>query len=130
MESYEASTVGNSVADDPEEDEEYNQSNAEDEDSTENDGGELAATDTTANEAEEIVTEASNKIASYAKPAKVPAKKLNVQEVNKKKPSIMSSSINAIESDANKKKKPLRKPVEEEDDDDDDILEDDRSGRR
>ncbi|XP_076675928.1 uncharacterized protein LOC143373035 isoform X2 [Andrena cerasifolii] len=125
LEPYEASTAGNSVDDGSEEDE-YNQSSSvEDDGSTENDANDFTATDTTANEAEEIATEASNKIALYAKPPKAPAKKLTVPEASKKKPSITSTSINAIENDTNKKKKPLRKPVKVEDEDVDDLLGDD-----
>lgn len=75
-------------------------------------------TDTTIKEA--TVTEPSNKI---AKPDKAPTKKFTVSNISTKKPSVTSSSINAIENEANKKRKPLRKPVKGgEEDEDDDIL--------
>ncbi|XP_076235974.1 uncharacterized protein LOC143180260 [Calliopsis andreniformis] len=139
LESYDVSTAeNNAAAVDEEDNEDIQSSGAEEEENTENDGDEFTATDTTVNEAEEIVTEASNKIASFAKPAKVPTKKLSVQEASKKKPTVTGSSINAIESEVNKKKKPLRKPVKgdddvdiladdlvDDDDEDDEILEDD-----
>ncbi|XP_076176553.1 uncharacterized protein LOC143151365 [Ptiloglossa arizonensis] len=126
LESHEPSTAENSVADNNDDEKgenEYNQSpNAEEEDITEENGPEFPITDAISNEAEEIVTEASNKIAAHAKPAKAPANKLTMSEVSKKKPSIASNSINAIENETNKKKKPLRKPVKGDEDDDDDIL--------
>ena len=83
-------------------------------------------TDTTVNEAEEIVkTVFFNKIESYAKPDKTPTKKFTTSGTNTRKPGIASSSINEIENEKSKKKKPLRKPIQdEEDDDDDEILED------
>ncbi|XP_017890930.2 mitotic apparatus protein p62-like [Ceratina calcarata] len=96
--------------------------NTEEESDTEN---EFLASDATSisNEAEEIVTEASNKIISVVKPEKTPTKKFTVSD--KKKPSITSTSINAIDNGVNKKK-PLKKPVKiEDDEDDEDLLADD-----
>ncbi|XP_050479704.1 nucleolar transcription factor 1-B-like [Bombus huntii] len=81
-----------------------------------------AVTDTTVNEAEKIVKKVFNKIESYAKPDKTPIKKFTAVDTSTKKPSITSSSINAIENETNKKKKPLKKPIKGEEDDDDDIL--------
>ncbi|PBC34376.1 hypothetical protein APICC_08169 [Apis cerana cerana] len=90
-------------------------SNADEESINEADD-ESVDTDTTIKEA--TVTEPSNKI---AKPDKAPTKKFTVSST--KKPSVTSSSINAIENEANKKRKPLRKPVKGgEEDEDDDIL--------
>ncbi|XP_017790532.1 PREDICTED: FK506-binding protein 3-like [Habropoda laboriosa] len=94
---------------------------AEEENITE-DEEESPTTDVISNEAEELVTVASNKIASYSKPDKTPTKKFTASEASKKKPTITSTSINAIENEANKKKKPLRKPVKGDEDDDDDLL--------
>ncbi|XP_068972140.1 uncharacterized protein [Bombus flavifrons] len=81
-----------------------------------------AVTDTTVNEAEEIVKKVFNKIESYAKPDKTPTKKFTTSDTNRRKPGIASSSINEIENETNKKKKPLRKLIKGEEDDDDDIL--------
>ncbi|XP_076760830.1 uncharacterized protein LOC143429210 isoform X2 [Xylocopa sonorina] len=108
---------------DPGEENEYNEepTNAGEESNTELED-QPTAIDTTANEADEIVSQVSNKIASYAKPEKIPTKKFTVSDADKKKPSITSTSINAIQNEANKKKKPLRKPVKGEEDDDDDFL--------
>nr|XP_034171821.1 mitotic apparatus protein p62-like isoform X1 [Osmia lignaria] len=126
IESYDASTeesnetgVSNS-----EEQNEYNQELSAEEGSGEEDY-ESASVDTTGSD--EIVTESSNKIASYAKPDKLPTKKFTAPAANKKKPTVTSSSINAIQSGTNEKKKPLKKkPVKgDDDDDDDDILGDD-----
>ncbi|XP_043516813.1 mitotic apparatus protein p62-like [Frieseomelitta varia] len=77
-----------------------------------------------ANETEAVVTEVSNKIASHVKPDKTPTKKFTASDANRKKPSVTSSSVNAIENETNKKKKHAKKPVKGEEDDDDDILED------
>ncbi|XP_076642225.1 uncharacterized protein LOC143353016 [Halictus rubicundus] len=75
----------------------------------------------------DTVTESSNKVVAYAKPGKLPTKKV-VLQVNKV-PSLTSASINAIETETDQKKKPAKKPVkgdnEDDDDDDDDILDDD-----
>ncbi|XP_033356324.1 mitotic apparatus protein p62-like [Bombus vosnesenskii] len=120
------SNVASNVAtNDFEEDNEYNQesSNMSGEGNIEI-NEESAATDTTGSEAEEIVTQVSNKIASYTKPDKTPIKKFTAVDTSTKKPSITSSSINAIENETNKKKKPSKKPIKGEEDDDDDILED------
>ncbi|CAL7936739.1 unnamed protein product [Xylocopa violacea] len=110
-------------ANDPVQNIEYTQesTNVEEESNTEA-GDQPTAADTTANEAEETVSQVSNKIASYAKPDKVPTKKFTVPDAGKKKPSITSTSINAIQNEADKKKKPLKKPVKGEEDDDDDLL--------
>ncbi|XP_076620022.1 uncharacterized protein LOC143341182 [Colletes latitarsis] len=114
LESHEVATVENSVTNHSEEENEYNQSlNA--------DVQEFPVTDTASNGVEEIITDASNKIATYAKPAKTSTNKLTMSEANKKKPSVPSNSINAIENETNKKK-PLNKPVKDDDDGDDDIL--------
>ncbi|CAK9826042.1 hypothetical protein ANTRET_LOCUS3952 [Anthophora retusa] len=115
----EGSVASNDSAEDSQVSEES--SNTEEENSTEAEE-ESAATDTTANDAEELVTVASNKIASFSKPDKTPTKKFTTSEVSKKKPSITSTSVNAIDNEANKKKKPLRKPVKGSEDDDDDLL--------
>ncbi|XP_060817376.1 nucleolin-like [Bombus pascuorum] len=81
-----------------------------------------AVTDATVNEAEEIVKKVFNKIESYAKPDKTPTEKFTTSDTNTGKPGIASSSINEIENERSKKKKPLRKPIKGEEDDDDDIL--------
>ncbi|XP_012346363.1 coiled-coil domain-containing protein 1-like isoform X2 [Apis florea] len=90
-------------------------SNADEESVNDEVDGDESAVDTETTVKEVAVTEASNKI---AKPDKTPTKKLT------KKPSeVTSSSINAIENEADKRRKPLRKkPVKGEEDDDDDIL--------
>ncbi|XP_001121344.2 mitotic apparatus protein p62 [Apis mellifera] len=89
-----------------------------DEESVDEAGDGSVDTDTTIKEA--TVTEPSNKI---AKPDKAPTKIFAVSDTSTKKPSVTSSSINAIENEANKKRKPLRKPVKDgEEDEADDIL--------
>ncbi|XP_017765711.1 PREDICTED: aspartic and glutamic acid-rich protein-like [Eufriesea mexicana] len=117
-----ASVDDDIAANDSEESNEYNQesSNVQESDAEE----ESAVDDAAEDEAEEVVTVVSNKIASYAKPNKLPMKKFTASNASKKKPSITGSSINAIENEVNKKK-PLKKPVKDDDDDVDDILEDD-----
>ncbi|KOX73645.1 hypothetical protein WN51_13723 [Melipona quadrifasciata] len=85
---------------------------------------ESAVLDAAANETEAVVAEVSNKIVSHAKPDKTPTKKFTASDANRKKPSVTSSSINAIENETNKKKKYAKKPVKGAEDDDDDILED------
>ena len=94
-----------------------------DEESVDEAGDGSVDTDTTIKEA--TVTEPSNKI---AKPDKAPTKIFAVSDTSTKKPSVTSSSINAIENEANKKRKPLRKPVKDGEEDDDilgDSLDDD-----
>ncbi|KAK1131338.1 hypothetical protein K0M31_017625 [Melipona bicolor] len=86
---------------------------------------ESAVLDAAANETEAVVAEVSNKIVSHAKPDKTPTKKFTAStDANRKKPSVTSSSVNAIENETNKKKKHAKKPVKGTEDDDDDILED------
>ncbi|XP_076394425.1 uncharacterized protein LOC100880821 [Megachile rotundata] len=76
---------------------------------------------------EEVISESSNKVISVAKPEKVPTKKVTSPETIKKKPTITSSSINAIQSDNSEKKPQKAKPVKDEEDEDllDDDLDDD-----
>ncbi|XP_011880362.1 PREDICTED: protein PFC0760c [Vollenhovia emeryi] len=71
-------------------------------------------------------TEASNKIVYTAKPDKAPtANKVKKGVVSdKKKPTVTSTSVNAIHDPEKPAKKPI-KDEDDEDDDDDDILDDD-----
>ncbi|KYN34688.1 Replicase polyprotein 1ab [Trachymyrmex septentrionalis] len=71
----------------------------------------------------EQITESSNKIVYTAKPDKVPiVNKVKKGVVgNKKKPTVTSTSVNAILDP----EKPAKKPIKDEDNDDDDILDDD-----
>ncbi|XP_077269680.1 uncharacterized protein LOC143901344 [Temnothorax americanus] len=81
-------------------------------------------TEDNTDENQEQITESSNKIVYIAKPDKAPT----VNKVKKgvigikKKPTVTSTSVNAIQDP----EKPAKKPVkDEDDDDDDDILDDD-----
>ncbi|XP_072757194.1 uncharacterized protein [Anoplolepis gracilipes] len=70
---------------------------------------------------QEQVTEASNKVTYVAKPNKATINKVKKGE---KKPSVTSTSVNAIHDPEKPAKKPIKDEYEE-DDDDDDILDDD-----
>ncbi|XP_018406570.1 PREDICTED: zinc finger protein hangover-like [Cyphomyrmex costatus] len=79
--------------------------------------------DNSTDENKEQITESSNKIVYTAKPDKTPIVNKVKKGVigNKKKPTVTSTSINAIHDP----EKPVKKPIKDEDDDDDDILDDD-----
>nr|XP_031839879.1 coiled-coil domain-containing protein 1 [Nomia melanderi] len=120
LETHEVPSLQQSVGQDSDEDEDTQSQAVDDEDTTEEDSDEFSVTEPTANESLEIVTEASNKVLAYAKPGKFPTKKVTAG-ANKKKPSLTSASVNAIENETDQKRKPPKKPVKP-DDDDDDIL--------
>ncbi|XP_076276448.1 uncharacterized protein LOC143207171 isoform X2 [Lasioglossum baleicum] len=127
--------VGDSAEDNSNDDNEYIPvQSIQPEDNVAEDSDEFSVTEAV-NEFEDTVTETSNKVLAYAKPGKLPTKKVTVPQINKK-PSLTSTSINAIETETDQKKKPVKKPVkgddddnddndDDDDDDDDDILDDD-----
>ncbi|KMQ93292.1 replicase polyprotein 1a [Lasius niger] len=79
-------------------------------------------TEDNTDENQEQVTEASNTITYLAKPNKATINKVKKGVVGEKKPSVTSTSINAIHDP----EKPAKKPIkDDEDDDDDDLLDDD-----
>lgn len=81
-------------------------------------------TEDNTDENKEQVTESSNKIVYTAKPDKAPTVNKVKKGVvgDKKKPTVTSTSVNAIHDP----EKPSKKPIKDEDDeDDDDILDDD-----
>lgn len=82
-------------------------------------------TEDNTDENKEQVTESSNKVVYTAKPDKAPTVNKVKKGVigDKKKPTVTSTSVNAIHDP----EKPVKKPIKDEDDedDDDDILDDD-----
>ncbi|XP_033321575.2 uncharacterized protein LOC117217836 [Megalopta genalis] len=118
-----APTAGDSAGDSSEDNLYIPVQNVEVQDTVAEDSGEFSVTEPV-NLSEEIVTEPSNKVVAYTKPGKFPSKKATVVPEANKKPSLASTSINAIENETDKKKK--KKPLKGgDDDDDDDILDDD-----
>ncbi|KYQ52747.1 Replicase polyprotein 1a [Trachymyrmex zeteki] len=95
---------------------------AEEEEEEEEDTGLTESnTEDSTDENNEQITESSNKIVYTAKPDKAPIVN-KVKKGNKKKPTVTSTSVNAIHDS----EKPAKKPIkDEDDDDDDDILDDD-----
>ncbi|KAL6438187.1 hypothetical protein ACFW04_004417 [Cataglyphis niger] len=80
--------------------------------------------DNNTDENQDQVTEASNKITYLAKPNKATTNKVKKGVIGQKKPSVTSTSVNAIHDP----EKPAKKPIKDEYDedvDDDDILDDD-----
>lgn len=93
-----------------------------DEESTGSTDNESNTEDNTDENQEHQVTEASNKVTYLAKPNKVTTNKVKKGVVGDKKPSVTSTSINAIHDP----EKPAKKPIKDDEDDDiDDILDDD-----
>lgn len=79
-------------------------------------------TEDNTDENKEQVTESSNKVVYTARPDKEPNKVKKGVIGDKKKPTVTSTSVNAIHDP----EKPAKKPIkDEDDDDDDDILDDD-----
>lgn len=76
---------------------------------------------------DEEFTESTNKISYFVKPDKVTTNKIKKITIgDKKKPSVTSTSINAIDEPEKPSKKPIKDENDgEEDDDDDDVLDDD-----
>ncbi|XP_012541064.1 coiled-coil domain-containing protein 1 [Monomorium pharaonis] len=83
-------------------------------------------TEDNTDENKEQITESSNKIVYTAKPDKAPTVNKVKKGVigDKKKPTVTSTSVNAIHDPEKPAKKPI-KDEDDEDDDDDDILDDD-----
>ncbi|KAH0951150.1 hypothetical protein HN011_005243 [Eciton burchellii] len=80
----------------------------------------VSNTENSSEDNQDEITEASNKIQYYAKPDKG-TNKVKKGMTNQKKPTVTSTSMNAIDDD----EKPVKKPIKDEEDDDDDDLEDD-----
>ncbi|EFN82433.1 coiled-coil domain-containing protein 1 [Harpegnathos saltator] len=126
LEDYELSTSGNNVSVESSNDENSTQedSKPDEEEETESLDNENA----TDENQEDEVTEASNKIVFFVKPDKVEQSLNKVKKGvvgNKKKPTVTSTSINAIDEPEKPAKKPIKNEEHEDDDDDDDDDEDD-----
>ncbi|KYN13119.1 Replicase polyprotein 1a, partial [Trachymyrmex cornetzi] len=98
---------------------------AEEEEEEEDTGLTESNTEDSTDENNEQITESSNKIVYIAKPDKVPTVNKVKKGVvgDKKKPTVTSTSVNAIHDPGKPAKKPIKD--EDDDDDDDDILDDD-----
>ncbi|XP_032670174.1 protein PFC0760c-like [Odontomachus brunneus] len=131
LEDYELSTSGNNVSVEPNNDENSTQEPVKLDEEEETESVDNNNEDIIEENQEEEVTEASNKIVFYAKPDKgeQPPNKVKKGVVgDKKKPTVTSTSINAIDEPEKPSKKPIKDEDENEDDDDDDedaILDDD-----
>ncbi|XP_014467433.1 PREDICTED: acidic leucine-rich nuclear phosphoprotein 32-related protein 1-like [Dinoponera quadriceps] len=133
LEDYELTTSGNNVLAEPSNNGEHEENGTQDDTKLEEEEGEtetLDNEDTNNENQEEEVTEASNQIVFYAKPDKVgqlpQTNKVKKGVVgNKKKPTVTSTSINAIDEPEKPAKKPIKDEDDEDDDDDDDDDEDD-----
>ncbi|GAB1863318.1 DUF4773 domain-containing protein [Camponotus japonicus] len=89
-------------------------------------------TENNTDENQEQITEASNKITYLVKPNKATINKVKKGVVGEKKPSVTSTSVNAIHDPEKPAKKPIKDEYDEDineddilDDDDDDVLDDD-----
>lgn len=90
-------------------------------------------TENNIDENQEQITEASNKISYLLKPNKATTNKVKKGGVGGKKPSVTSTSVNAIHNPEKPAKKPIKDEYDEDineddildDDDDDDVLDDD-----
>lgn len=91
----------------------------------ENTGLTESNTEDNTDENKEQVTESSNKIVYTARPDKEPNKVKKGVIKDKKKPTVTSTSVNAIHDPEKPAKKPIKDEDNEDDDDDDDILDDD-----
>lgn len=97
----------------------------------ENTGLTESNTESNTDENQEQITEASNKITYLVKPNKATINKVKKGIVGQKKPSVTSTSVNAIHDPEKPAKKPIKdeydEDVNEDDilDDDDDVLDDD-----
>ncbi|RLU15647.1 hypothetical protein DMN91_011401 [Ooceraea biroi] len=124
LEEHDLSTVANNVPIEESNEDEHENTQEPVKDSEEEDTGLTESnTEDTENtdENQDEVTEASNKIVYITKPDKGTTNKVKKGVTNqKKKPSVTSTSVNAIEN----VEKPVKRPIKDEEDDDD-ILEDD-----
>lgn len=130
LEDYELSTSANNVPVELNNDEDSTQEPVKLDEDGETESVDNNNEDITDENQEEEVTESSNKIVYYAKPDKVelPNKVKKGVIGDKKKPTVTSTSINAIDEPEKPAKKPIKDENEDEDDDDDDedaILDDD-----
>ncbi|XP_020292027.1 coiled-coil domain-containing protein 1-like [Pseudomyrmex gracilis] len=135
IEDHDLSTFANNEFGNNDEEHEDNadKTDEENKDTEENKNTDLTESNTESNtegstdENQEQVTEASNKVTYIAKPNPTSVNKVKKGVVGeKKKPTVTSTSVNAIHDSEKPPKKPVKDEEDEDDDlDDDDILDDD-----